>query len=105
MEYSDSHVNLVHLVLQWLVEILEASTRSKCGFMSGKPKDSIFKAEAVHIFQQSSVSDILPAITDPLTLHLVKNNQVPDALEGRVGFMGSGSEMTKFQDARKRPGW
>mmetsp|Transcript_68632 Transcript_68632/g.151100 ORF Transcript_68632/g.151100 Transcript_68632/m.151100 type:complete len:338 (+) Transcript_68632:90-1103(+) len=47
----------------------KASTRSKCGFMSGKPKDSIFK--------------------------------VPDALEGRVGFMGSGKEMTKFQEARK----
>lgn len=47
----------------------KASTRSKCGFMSGKPKDSIFK--------------------------------VPDALEGRVGFMGSGSEMTKFQEAKK----
>lgn len=51
------------------------------------------------------ISEILPRITDPLTLHLVKNNQVPDALEGRVGFMGSGSEMTKFQEARKRPGW
>merc|ERR1711879_353364 len=42
----------------------KASTRSKCGFMSGKPKDSIF--------------------------------QVPESLEGRVGFMGSGKEMTKF---------
>eukprot|EP00913_Durusdinium_trenchii_P004053 g3755.t1 len=47
----------------------KASTRSKCGFMSGKPKDSIFK--------------------------------VPDALEGRVGFMNSGQEMTKFNEARK----
>eukprot|EP00931_Biecheleriopsis_adriatica_P091613 TRINITY_DN654_c0_g1_i2.p1 TRINITY_DN654_c0_g1~~TRINITY_DN654_c0_g1_i2.p1 ORF type:complete len:358 (+),score=109.64 TRINITY_DN654_c0_g1_i2:70-1074(+) len=47
----------------------KASTRSKCGFMSGKPKESIFK--------------------------------VPDSLEGRVGVMGSGQEMTKFDEARK----
>ncbi|CAJ1451296.1 unnamed protein product [Effrenium voratum] len=50
----------------------KASARSKCGFMSGKPKDSIFK--------------------------------VPDALEGRVGFMNSGQEMTKFNEARKHLG-
>ncbi|CAE6968809.1 smndc1 [Symbiodinium natans] len=47
----------------------KASTRSKCGFMSGKPRDSIFK--------------------------------VPESLEGRVGFMNSGQEMTKFHEARK----
>eukprot|EP00931_Biecheleriopsis_adriatica_P091612 TRINITY_DN654_c0_g1_i1.p1 TRINITY_DN654_c0_g1~~TRINITY_DN654_c0_g1_i1.p1 ORF type:complete len:335 (+),score=115.19 TRINITY_DN654_c0_g1_i1:53-1057(+) len=47
----------------------KASTRSKCGFMSGKPKESIFK--------------------------------VPESLEGKVGVMGSGKEMTKFDEARK----
>eukprot|EP00930_Biecheleria_cincta_P001191 TRINITY_DN102356_c0_g1_i1.p1 TRINITY_DN102356_c0_g1~~TRINITY_DN102356_c0_g1_i1.p1 ORF type:complete len:340 (+),score=78.96 TRINITY_DN102356_c0_g1_i1:47-1066(+) len=47
----------------------KASTRSKCGFMTGKPKESIFK--------------------------------VPDSLEGKVGVMGSGAEMTKFAEARK----
>merc|ERR1712108_88246 len=47
----------------------KASTRSKCGFMSGKPRDSIFK--------------------------------VPETLEGKVGVMGSGQEMTKFAEARK----
>merc|ERR1711974_364865 len=47
----------------------KASTRSKCGFMSGKPRDSIFK--------------------------------VPETLEGKVGVMNSGQEMTKFAEARK----
>merc|ERR1712187_1007572 len=47
----------------------KASTRSKCGFMSGKAKESIFK--------------------------------VPETLEGKVGFMGSGKEMTKFSEAKK----
>merc|ERR1712207_92190 len=45
----------------------EASTRSKCGFMSGKPKESIFK--------------------------------VPETLEGKVGVMGSGKDMTRFTEA------
>ncbi len=39
-----------------LVEILEASTRSKCGFMSGKPKDSIFKAEHLPTFPRWNFS-------------------------------------------------
>ena len=30
--------------------------------------------------------------------------QVPESLEGRVGFMNSGQEMTKFNEARKSPG-
>merc|ERR1712066_1004799 len=47
----------------------KASTRSKCGFMSGKPKESIFK--------------------------------VPETLEGKVGVVGSGREMTKFAEPRK----
>jgi len=47
----------------------KASTRSKCGFMSGKPRESIFK--------------------------------VPDTLEGKVGVVGSGKEMTKFAEPRK----
>lgn len=47
----------------------KASTRSKCGYMSGKPKESIFK--------------------------------VPESLDGKVGVMGSGKEMTKFSEARK----
>jgi len=47
----------------------KASTRSKCGFLSGKPKESMFK--------------------------------VPDSLDGRVGFMNSGQEMTRFSEARK----
>lgn len=47
----------------------KASTRSKCGFMSGKPKESIFK--------------------------------VPETLEGKVGVMGSGKEMTRFAEPRK----
>lgn len=47
----------------------KASTRSKCGFLSGKPKESIFK--------------------------------VPENLEGKVGVMNSGKEMTKFTEARK----
>eukprot|EP00440_Ansanella_granifera_P029491 gb/GFBE01032032.1/.p1 GENE.gb/GFBE01032032.1/~~gb/GFBE01032032.1/.p1 ORF type:complete len:336 (+),score=108.18 gb/GFBE01032032.1/:1-1008(+) len=47
----------------------KASTRSKCGFASGKPRESIFR--------------------------------VPDSLEGKVGVMGSGKEMTKFSEARK----
>jgi len=47
----------------------KASTRSKTGFLSGKPKESIFK--------------------------------VPENVEGRVGFMNSGSQMTSFQEARK----
>merc|ERR1712151_1224576 len=49
----------------------KASTRSKCGFMSGKPKESIFK--------------------------------VPETLEGKVGVVGSGREMTKFAEPRKFP--
>mmetsp|Transcript_51452 Transcript_51452/g.115727 ORF Transcript_51452/g.115727 Transcript_51452/m.115727 type:complete len:326 (+) Transcript_51452:80-1057(+) len=47
----------------------KASTRSKCGFMSGKPRESIFK--------------------------------VPETLEGKVGVVGSGREMTKFAEPRK----
>mmetsp|Transcript_11166 Transcript_11166/g.20296 ORF Transcript_11166/g.20296 Transcript_11166/m.20296 type:complete len:324 (-) Transcript_11166:25-996(-) len=47
----------------------KASIKSKTGFMSGKPKESIFK--------------------------------VPDTLEGKVGFMGSGKEMTNFSEAKK----
>mmetsp|Transcript_145656 Transcript_145656/g.405886 ORF Transcript_145656/g.405886 Transcript_145656/m.405886 type:complete len:329 (+) Transcript_145656:87-1073(+) len=47
----------------------KASTRSKCGFLSGKPKESIFK--------------------------------VPETLEGKVGVVGSGKEMTKFAEPRK----
>merc|ERR1712039_869329 len=47
----------------------KASTRIKCGFLSGKPKDSIFK--------------------------------VPETLEGKVGVMGSGKEMTRFTEAKK----
>merc|ERR1712176_5271 len=47
----------------------KASTRSKCCFMSGKAKESIFK--------------------------------VPETLEGKVGFMGSGKEMTKFSEPKK----
>jgi len=47
----------------------KASTRSKCGFMSGKPKESMFK--------------------------------VPETLEGKVGVIGSGREMTKFAEPRK----
>jgi len=47
----------------------KASTRSKCGFMSGKPRESMFK--------------------------------VPDTLEGKVGVVGSGKEMTKFAEPRK----
>lgn len=47
----------------------KASTRSKCGFATGKPKESIFK--------------------------------VPDTLDGKVGFMNSGKDMTAFQEARK----
>jgi len=47
----------------------KASIRSKCGFLSGKPKDSIFK--------------------------------VPDTLEGKVGVVGSGKEMTKYSEPRK----
>mmetsp|Transcript_105516 Transcript_105516/g.308545 ORF Transcript_105516/g.308545 Transcript_105516/m.308545 type:complete len:330 (+) Transcript_105516:61-1050(+) len=47
----------------------KASTKSKCGFMSGKPKESIFK--------------------------------VPETLEGKVGVVGSGREMTKFAEPRK----
>eukprot|EP00933_Yihiella_yeosuensis_P080078 TRINITY_DN9348_c1_g2_i1.p1 TRINITY_DN9348_c1_g2~~TRINITY_DN9348_c1_g2_i1.p1 ORF type:complete len:333 (-),score=92.94 TRINITY_DN9348_c1_g2_i1:260-1258(-) len=47
----------------------KASTRSKTGFLSGKPKESIFK--------------------------------VPEALEGKVGVMNSGQEMTKFSEAKK----
>jgi hypothetical protein len=47
----------------------KASTKSKCGFLSGKPKESIFK--------------------------------VPETLEGKVGVINSGSEMTRFQEAKK----
>jgi hypothetical protein len=47
----------------------KASTRSKCGFLSGKPKESIFK--------------------------------VPETLEGKVGVMSSGKEMTRFSEPRK----
>lgn len=47
----------------------KASTRSKCGFMSGKPRESMFK--------------------------------VPDSLEGKVGVINSGKEMTKFSEAKK----
>eukprot|EP00405_Crypthecodinium_cohnii_P004737 CAMPEP_0194753460 /NCGR_PEP_ID=MMETSP0323_2-20130528/7390_1 /TAXON_ID=2866 ORGANISM="Crypthecodinium cohnii, Strain Seligo" /NCGR_SAMPLE_ID=MMETSP0323_2 /ASSEMBLY_ACC=CAM_ASM_000346 /LENGTH=335 /DNA_ID=CAMNT_0039671313 /DNA_START=49 /DNA_END=1056 /DNA_ORIENTATION=+ len=47
----------------------KASNRSKCGFLTGKAKESMFK--------------------------------VPDALDGRVGFMNSGQEMTKFSEAKK----
>merc|ERR1712217_135536 len=47
----------------------KASTKSKCGFATGKPKESIFR--------------------------------VPETLEGKVGFMNSGAELTKFQEARK----
>merc|ERR1712113_1013194 len=53
----------------WLkVHYNKASTRSKCGFLSGKPKESILK--------------------------------VPENLEGRVGFMNSGQEMTSFAEAK-----
>merc|ERR1711915_1034453 len=47
----------------------KASTRSKCGFMSGKPKESMFR--------------------------------VADTLDGRVGFMNSGREMTNFVEPKK----
>jgi len=47
----------------------KASTRSRCGYLSGKPKESIFK--------------------------------VPETLEGKVGVMGSGKEMTRFTEAKK----
>lgn len=47
----------------------KASTRSKCGFQSGKPKESIFR--------------------------------VPETLEGRVGVINSGKEMTRFAEPRK----
>merc|ERR1712176_1139228 len=47
----------------------KASTRSRCGFMSGKPKESIFR--------------------------------VPETLEGKVGVMGSGKEMTSFAEPKK----
>lgn len=46
-----------------------ASTRSKCGFMSGKPKESIFR--------------------------------VPENLEGKVGVMNSGEDMTKYAEPKK----
>jgi len=47
----------------------KASSRSRCGFLSGKPKDSIFK--------------------------------VAENLEGRVGFMGSGKDMTTYAEPKK----
>jgi hypothetical protein len=47
----------------------KASTKSKCGFNTGKPKDSMWK--------------------------------VPDTLDGRVGVIGSGKEMTPFMEAKK----
>merc|ERR1719183_2168179 len=47
----------------------KASTKSKCGFMSGKPKESMFK--------------------------------VPETLEGKVGVINSGGEMTRFTEAKK----
>ncbi|CAK0788201.1 unnamed protein product [Prorocentrum cordatum] len=47
----------------------KASTKSKCGFNTGKPKESMWK--------------------------------VPDTLDGRVGVIGSGKEMTPFQEAKK----
>jgi hypothetical protein len=47
----------------------KASTKSKCGFMTGKPKESMFK--------------------------------VPETLEGKVGVINSGQDMTRFNEARK----
>mmetsp|Transcript_35313 Transcript_35313/g.101545 ORF Transcript_35313/g.101545 Transcript_35313/m.101545 type:complete len:335 (-) Transcript_35313:80-1084(-) len=47
----------------------KASTRSKCGFTAGKPKDSIFR--------------------------------VAETLDGKVGVMNSGQEMTRFTEPKK----